>query len=69
VTATRASLARRPVVAGRRAPRCDLLAHVRKGYGVVVMTNGDAGSAVIAEIEARVAAAYNWDSLDKPLPR
>jgi len=49
--------------------RCDLLAHVRKGYGVVVMTNGDAGSAVIAEIEARVAAAYNWDSLDKPLPR
>ena len=49
--------------------RCNLLAHVRKGYGVVIMTNGDAGGAVINEIEARVAAAYSWDSLDKPIPR
>lgn len=49
--------------------RCDLLAHVRKGYGVVVMTNGDNGGAVIQEIEARVAAAYGWDTLDKPLVR
>ena len=49
--------------------RCSLVAHVRKGYGVVVMTNGDAGGGMIAEIEARVAAAYGWDSLDKPLMR
>ena len=49
--------------------RCDLLAHLRKGYGVVVMTNSDAGGVVINEIEARVASAYNWDSLDKPLFR
>ena len=49
--------------------RCSLVAHLRKGYGVVVMTNGDAGGGVIAEIEARVAAAYGWDSLDKPLLR
>lgn len=49
--------------------RCDMVAHLRKGYGVVVMTNGDAGGGVIAEIEARVAAAYGWDSLDKPLLR
>jgi len=49
--------------------RCSLVAHLRKGYGAVVMTNGDAGGPVIAEIEARVAAAYNWDSLDKPLLR
>ena len=49
--------------------RCDLVAHVRKGYGVVVMTNSDSGGAVINEIEARVAAAYSWDSLDKPVPR
>jgi CubicO group peptidase (beta-lactamase class C family) len=38
---------------------CDLSAHVRKGYGVVVMTNGDQGGKVIEEIESRVAAAYN----------
>jgi len=49
--------------------RCSLVAHVRKGYGVVVMTNGDAGGGVIAELEARVASAYGWDSLDKPLLR
>jgi CubicO group peptidase (beta-lactamase class C family) len=49
--------------------RCDLQAHVRKGYGVVIMTNGDNGGPVITEIEARVAAAYGWDTLDKPIPR
>ncbi len=49
--------------------RADILGHVRKGYGVVVMTNGDNGGALIREIEARVASAYGWDSLDKPLVR
>jgi CubicO group peptidase (beta-lactamase class C family) len=49
--------------------RADILGHVRKGYGIVVMTNADSGSAVISEIEARVAAAYGWDSLDKPIVR
>jgi CubicO group peptidase (beta-lactamase class C family) len=49
--------------------RCDLLAHVVKGHGVVVMTNADSGGTVIDEIEARVAAAYDWDSLDRPVPR
>jgi len=48
---------------------CVLLGHVRRGYGVVVMTNGDSGTLVINEIEARVAAAYRWDSLEKPIPR
>jgi CubicO group peptidase (beta-lactamase class C family) len=47
---------------------CDMVAHVRKGYGVVVMVNGGAGP-IIREIEDRVAAAYGWDSLDKPIPR
>ena len=47
----------------------DALAHVRKGYGVVVMANGGSMGAVISEVEARVASAYNWDSLDKPLVR
>jgi CubicO group peptidase (beta-lactamase class C family) len=49
--------------------RCDLIGHFRKGYGVVVMTNADMGGQVIREIENRVAAAYAWDMLDKPLPR
>ena len=42
---------------------------VRKGYGLVVMTNGDWGIPVIDEIQSRIASAYDWDLLDKPLPR
>lgn len=49
--------------------RCNLVAHVRKGYGMVVMTNGELGAQVGAEVEARIAAAYGWDSLDKAIPR
>jgi len=49
--------------------QCDLMAHVRKGYGVAIMTNADSGGAILNEIRNRVAAAYNWDSLDKPVPR
>ena len=49
--------------------RGDVVGHVRKGYGVAILTNGDNGGALINEIEARVAAAYHWDSLDKPLRR
>jgi hypothetical protein len=49
--------------------QCLLLAHVRKGYGVAVMTNSDSGGRLLNEVAARVAAAYHWDSLDKPLPR
>ena len=49
--------------------RCLLVAHVRKGYGVAIMTNGDNGGQGNAELLERVAAAYGWDTLDKPLPR
>ena len=45
------------------------LAHVRKGYGVVIMTNGEQGGRLIDEVEARIAAAYGWHSLDKPVFR
>ena len=49
--------------------QCDLTAHTRKGYGVAIMTNADSGGALIGELRNRVAAAYSWDSLDKPVPR
>jgi CubicO group peptidase (beta-lactamase class C family) len=49
--------------------QCNLVAHRLKGYGFVIMTNSDSGGRLNAEVEARVAAAYNWDSLDKPVPR
>jgi CubicO group peptidase (beta-lactamase class C family) len=47
--------------------RAEILGHLLKGYGVVVMTNSDAGEPLISAIESRVAAAYGWDSLDRPL--
>jgi len=48
---------------------CMLIGHRAKGYGVVVMTNGDNGNQVVSEIVSRVIRAYHWDSLDKPVPR
>lgn len=48
---------------------CDMFGHVRKGYGVAIMTNSESGGALIRELESRIAAAYNWDSLDKALLR
>jgi CubicO group peptidase (beta-lactamase class C family) len=52
-----------------RGFRALIVGHVRKGYGLVVMTNANGGSSVMNEIEARVIDAYRWDVLDRPLPR
>ena len=49
--------------------RANVVAHARNGYGVVIMTNSENGWGVITELEARIAAAYDWDALDKPIPR
>jgi len=49
--------------------QCDLFAHRAKGYGVAIMTNGDNGGFVMREIRDRVARAYGWDNLDKPILR
>ena len=49
--------------------QCLLFVHKIKGYGLAVMTNGDAGGRLIAELQQRVAAAYKWDMLDQPLRR
>jgi CubicO group peptidase (beta-lactamase class C family) len=49
--------------------RCDLSAHVAKGYGAVIMTNGDNGGALIGELRRMIAREYRWDLLDAPVPR
>jgi CubicO group peptidase (beta-lactamase class C family) len=45
---------------------CHLSGHVAKGYGLVVMTNGEKGKPLVNEIRERIERAYGWDSLDKP---
>jgi len=49
--------------------QCAMLAHRLKGYGIVIMTNGDNGGALMQAIRSRVEQAYQWDALDKPIPR
>jgi CubicO group peptidase (beta-lactamase class C family) len=49
--------------------RCDLIAHRSKGYGVVIMTNGDNGGRVIAALREKISRAAAWDMYDKPIPR
>ena len=49
--------------------QCDMIAHRLKGYGVAIMTNGDNGGALIRELRSRIQQAYQWDVLDKPIPR
>lgn len=49
--------------------QCFMTAHRLKGYGAVVMTNGDAGGALAQDLVRKIQAAYAWDVLDKPIPR
>jgi CubicO group peptidase (beta-lactamase class C family) len=49
--------------------RASLLAHIAKGYGFAIMTNGDRGSELIAEVQRRVERAYEWDSVAEPVRR
>jgi CubicO group peptidase (beta-lactamase class C family) len=49
--------------------RANVEGHLRHGYGLVVMTNGDAGGRVIAEVRERVSLAYGWDSKAEALRR
>jgi CubicO group peptidase (beta-lactamase class C family) len=49
--------------------RAWMIGHVRKGYGVVIMTNGDNGLPLMNQVADRVVAAYQWDSLEKPPPQ
>ena len=49
--------------------RSSMVAHRVKGYGVVIMTNGDSGGMLAQEVRERVGRAYGWDELDKPILR
>jgi CubicO group peptidase (beta-lactamase class C family) len=49
--------------------QCSLIAHRVKGYGAVIMTNGDAGGGLIGQIQRLIQAEYKWDALDPPIPR
>lgn len=46
--------------------KAQLIGHVAKGYGAVIMTNGDNGQAVTTEIQNRIATSYGWDLPDQP---
>jgi hypothetical protein len=49
--------------------QCDLIAHCIKGYGAVIMTNVDAGGALIQQLRRIIQREYRWDVLDGPIPR
>lgn len=49
--------------------QCDLMAHVVKGHGAVIMTNSDSGGALIKDLRKLIQQEYAWDVLDAPIPR
>jgi CubicO group peptidase (beta-lactamase class C family) len=49
--------------------QCDLIAHRANGYGAVIMTNGDSGGALIAQLRRLIAQEHGWDMLASPIPR
>lgn len=49
--------------------QCDLTAHRTKGYGSVIMTNSDSGSALIPQLLRLIQEEYKWDAIEAPIPR
>jgi len=49
--------------------QANIVAHRVKGYGAVVMTNGDNGAALINRLREVIQREYKWDSVDQPIPR
>jgi CubicO group peptidase (beta-lactamase class C family) len=49
--------------------QCHMTAHRLKGYGLVLMTNGDNGGALMQDLRRRIQQAYKWDVFDQPIPR
>jgi len=46
-----------------------MVAHRLKGYGLVLMTNGDNGGALMQELRRKLQQTYAWDVFDQPIPR
>ncbi len=42
---------------------CDLEAFTESGHGVAIMTNGEQGGALVAELVRAVAEEYGWPDL------
>jgi len=49
--------------------QCNMIAHRIKGYGLVVMTNGDNGGPLMQALMRGIQQAYKWDVYDQPIPR
>lgn len=45
--------------------RAWMTGHLRKGYGMVIMANGENGMALMNQVAERVARAYDWDSVER----
>lgn len=45
----------------------ELLVHVSKGYGAVIMTNGDEGVPLLRQLRQIIHREYGWDTLDPPI--
>jgi hypothetical protein len=43
--------------------------HLTKGYGAVIMTNSDSGSALIPQLLRLIQEEYKWDAIEAPIPR
>lgn len=41
--------------------RAWMTGHLRKGYGMVIMTNGENGMALMNQVADRITKAYGWD--------
>jgi CubicO group peptidase (beta-lactamase class C family) len=49
--------------------QANLIGHRAKGYGAVIMTNGDNGGALIQRLRRLIEQEYHWDALETPVPR
>ncbi|WP_449360064.1 serine hydrolase [Alishewanella longhuensis] len=41
--------------------RAWMTGHISKGYGMIIMTNGDNGMALMNQVADRITNAYGWD--------